>query len=391
MTCMPRFARSLLFTLLLAASGLAGGAGTVASLDDHRCETPPAGQRPAAVAEPGEAVRIAFVGDTLLADAAQPSLDRFGYSWPLARVFTLLDADEVVANLEGPLTERTEAYARRGPWSYNARPASAEALASVGITVAGLANNHAMDRGPEGLDDTIEALAATGVASVGAGSDAEAAIAPVILDTRQGQIAIVALGDHYGSRRIATGTRAGGATYAPCQIVRAADAARASGAHLLVGFVHWGANYSEVQPAQRALARLFVDAGYDLVVGHGPHVVQPVEVIDGVPVIYSLGNFVFGTPGRFSGRFPGYGLIATVEVSAGALRAVELRCIVTDNDRVAFQPHVCPADEELLVLDEALADTATLRRGQRLELPAPRSADGADHSGRTASSRIQGS
>lgn len=375
---MPRFVRRLSLTLLLAAAGVAGGAGTVASLDDHRCETPPAGLRSAAPAEPGEAVRIAFVGDTLLADAAQPSLDRFGYAWPFGRVFSLLDADEVVANLEGPLTERTEAYARRGPWSYNARPASAEALARVGVTVAGLANNHAMDRGPEGLDDTVEVLAAAGIASTGAGVDVEVAIAPVMLDTRQGRVAIVALGDHYGSRRTATDAQAGGATYTPCQIVRAADEARAAGAHLVVGFVHWGSNYSEVQPSQRALARLFVDAGYDLVVGHGPHVAQPVEVIDGVPVLYSLGNFVFGTPGRFSGRFPGYGLIATAEVSAGALQAIDLRCIVTDNDRVAFQPHVCPADEATRVLDEVLAEVATLRRGQRIELTSQGTDDGAD-------------
>ncbi len=67
-------------------------------------------------------------------------------------------------------------------------------------------------------------------------------------------------------------------------------------------------------------------------------------------MLYSLGNFVFGTPGRFTDHFPGYGLIATTHLDGGGVDSIELRCILTDNDRVAFQPRVCPAAEAAAVL-----------------------------------------
>ena len=76
-------------------------------------------------------------------------------------------------------------------------------------------------------------------------------------------------------------------------------------------------------------------------IGHGAHVQQEIEILDGVPVLYSLGNFVFGTPGRFSAAFPGYGLIATSHLGAGGFSALTLRCILTDNDAVRFQPRPC--------------------------------------------------
>lgn len=364
---MRTFARRSLLLVALAVAGVAGGAGAVASIEDHRCAIEPSARRPARDLD-NQPVRITFLGDTLLGDAAQPLLDANGYGWPFDELASLLDAEHVVANLEGPITERTEAYARRSRWSYNAQPAAAEAIANAGVTVAGLANNHAMDRGPDGLADTVEALSDAGIASVGAGETASSAELPLLLRTSAGAIAIVAFGDHYGGQRIAANDQAGGANYHPCAIVRAANEARRDGADLVVAFVYWGSNYSEVQPSQRALAWLFVDAGYDLVVGHGPHVVQPVEVLRGVPVLYSLGNFVFGTPGRFRDRFPGYGLIATVEVSSQQLSAIELRCILTDNDRVQFQPRPCPEAEAASVFDAALADVEGLRQGARLEL-----------------------
>jgi poly-gamma-glutamate synthesis protein (capsule biosynthesis protein) len=62
----------------------------------------------------------------------------------------------------------------------------------------------------------------------------------------------------------------------------------------LIVQLHWGMEMSQLpSPQQRELARKFVDAGADLILGHHPHVLQPFEVIDGVPVAYSLGNFLF--------------------------------------------------------------------------------------------------
>ncbi len=95
---------------------------------------------------------------------------------------------------------------------------------------------------------------------------------------------------------------------------------------------------------QRSAARLFADAGFDLVIGHHPHVPQEVEIVDGMPVVYSLGNFVFGTPGRFEPG-EGYGLIARTSLSDDDAIDLRLVCIVTDNDQVGFQPEPCTAAE----------------------------------------------
>ena len=97
-----------------------------------------------------------------------------------------------------------------------------------------------------------------------------------------------------------------------------------------MAYVQWGENYSPVDERQHAFAHALATAGYDLVIGLHPHVVQPVEIVSGVPVIYSLGNYVFTTAGRFNDAVPGFGLTVTTEFRPGRL-TLTMRCIQTDN------------------------------------------------------------
>src|SRR5690606_14157316 len=122
------------------------------------------------------------------------------------------------------------------------------------------------------------------------------------------------------------------------EIDRARRAARRVGADHTVAYVHWGPNYGHVSGSQRVFARQLAEAGFDLVVGHGAHVVQPAERICGTTVFYSLGNFVFGTPGRFSREFPGHGLVLVSHLGPDGFGAFELRCIRTDNRDVGYRP-----------------------------------------------------
>ena len=336
----------------LFALGAALLASACASAAEHAgCDEPAEG---APAVEPASSdapeFRIQWLGDTLLADAAEPRLRANGYRWPFARLLSLLDGDYVVANAEGPITTATEQYDRSQRWAYNAAPAAAEAIAAAGVDAAGLANNHAMDRGPAGLADTIAHLDGAGVASFGGGSDRAAALRPLLIETPHGRVGVVALGQGYGARKNASEGSAGTVPATRCAIEEGATAARAAGARWLVGYVHWGSNYSQVQSSQRRQARLFAEAGYDLVVGHGSHMQQQIEIVDGVPVLYSLGNFVFGTPGRFDAAFPGYGLVATSQLGPEGFTALTLRCILTDNDKVRFQPRPCGEAESARVL-----------------------------------------
>lgn len=327
---------------LAAALGLAFAAAGCAGAPDDAC----GGSLEAAVASPAPrsnapAFRVLWLGDTLLADAAEPRLVTNGYAWAFDGLRPLPEADYVVANAEGPITTETDVYDPSQPWSYQARPEAARALAAEGVSAAGLANNHALDRGPAGLADTLAHLGAAGVATFGAGSDLDGALRPLLVETPHGRVGVVAFGQGGGVRKNAGEDRPGIAVLTRCNAAEGARRAREAGARWVVAFVHWGLNYADVVHAQRRQVALLAEAGFDLAVGHGPHVAQPVEVVGGMPVVYSLGNFVFGTPGRFTADAPGVGLMATTTFGPGGIEELRLHCIRTDNAEVGFQPRPC--------------------------------------------------
>lgn len=288
---------------------------------------------------------VVWTGDVLLGDAAEPLLAEHGPDWPLANVASLLDADVVVVNHEAPITTLTEPFVPSNPYSYAADPATASALASAGVDVLSLANNHVMDMGPKGFADTTAAAEGAGMLVIGAGTRERQAERPLIITGDGVTVGVVSLGKGYGYSVTASRKREGTLPYSSASIKRGYALAKRAGADYVVGFVHWGKNY---QPAvldeQRRVARLFAEAGYDLVIGHGPHVVQRAEVVDGTPVFYSLGNFVFGTTGRWKADARGYGFVLQTDFTADGVKDLRVTCIETDNEQVHFQPRPCDAE-----------------------------------------------
>ena len=179
-----------------------------------------------------------------------------------------------------------------------------------------------------------------GIASVGAGPDLARAEQPLLLRTGVGTVGIVAIGESFGHR---AADNAGGTLVMDLATVpRGAAAARAAGADWVIAFAHWGDNYTPINPAQRRFAQEFAAAGYDMVVASGPHSTQPIEFVGAMPVVYSVGNFVFGTPGRWA-QFgaQGLGLVTELKLSRDRAPQVAVRCLVTDHGVVAFQPRFC--------------------------------------------------
>ena len=329
----------------------------------------PCGVRAIDITSESDSFAATFVGDTMLGDAAQPSLDAHGYDWVFARLAGLVDTEFLMANAEGPITTRTDPYDAGQGWNYNALPAAATALRTFGVDAISLANNHAMDRGPEGLVDTIAAASAAGIATVGADQVLCGAELPLLVRTPAGTLGIVALGMPYGRDRIASVTRPGSVAMSQATINRGAVLARAAGADWVVAFVHWGQNYKGVTDDQRASAAQYAAAGYDLVIGAHPHITQPLEIVDGMPVAYSLGNFVFGAAGRFPAD-AGFGLtVRTTFDAAAGLRRIDLRCIATDNDLVAFQPRPCTVEEARQVFLRVNPDMVVTGDRATIELP----------------------
>jgi poly-gamma-glutamate capsule biosynthesis protein CapA/YwtB (metallophosphatase superfamily) len=295
-----------------------------------------------------ESLSIVWAGDTMLGHAAEPYVARHGRRWLLKGVAPLLDGDAAVVNAEGPITARAEPF-RPAQISYAVQRRAVGSLRRVGVTALGLANNHAMDQGPSGLSDTLLYARKGGLATFGAGMNDTQAERPLIIRGRDVTVGVVALAKGYGARATAGADRAGTIPLFTGSIRRGYELARQAGADWVVGYVHWGENYFPVLEQERRDAAKFAAAGYDLVVGHGPHVIQGVDKIGSTPVLYSLGNFVFGTLGEFSDR-NGQGLVLRTDFGPNGLEALKLTCIVVDNDRVEYQPQRCHAREADRVL-----------------------------------------
>jgi hypothetical protein len=322
---------------------------------------------------------ILWLGDTMLGDASLDSLAKYGYAWPFEHVAEKIGGDFVVVNAEAPLTTLTEPWDPSQHWHYNVDPEAARVMADIGIDALGLANNHAMDRGPEGLQQTRMYADQASMVTFGAGATEAEAERPLFIESPLGTVAVVALGKYYGRTKMARRDHAGTIALSRASIRRGHRLARMGGADWVVGFVHWGAAYADVNEDQRRYARMFAEEGYDLLVGHHPHVTQPVEIIGSMPVAYSLGNFVFGAPGRF-GAFghPGIGLMLASHFTDQGIERITLRCIVTDNRIVGFQPRPCSPEETRSLLPPLhpnlviQGDSALLSiRDLPLDLPSP--------------------
>ena len=338
------------------------GSGTALAAHLTRAEAPPvqAVERTVPMGE-DDRLSIQFVGDTMLGDDAQALLDRFGYDWPLAAMAPQLDGDHVIANAEGPFTLVRQPYNRAKSSFYPASPAAAGALARAGVDTIALGNNHTMDAGPQGLADTFTNAEAAGLSAFGAGHDLAGAQRPLILHSAFGDVGVVALGENFGRTSRAADAAPGTVVLSPETVQRGIDLARAAGADWVIAYVHWGDNYVQITDQQRYWAQMLVKAGYDMVIGTGPHVTQPIEVIDSVPVAYSIGNFAFGAAGGFSSHgVPGYGLMISAVFTRHAQVTVSVRCLLTDDAVVNFQPIPCTPEQAAVLLPAYNPDMAVL-------------------------------
>ena len=200
-------------------------------------------------------------------------------------------ADLAIANFENPAPDRFRWHTKGTVFS--ADPTLIAGIADAGIDYVSLANNHIRDAGGQGLLQTIANIRKEGIAVSGAGRNLAAARRPAMLEAGGQTVAVLAY-DAIAGYYHATADKIGSAPLT-ASIVRAdVRAARAAGADLVIVFPHWGTEYrSKPFAAQQDLARMIIDAGADMVIGNHAHWAAAMEIYEGKPIWYALGNFVF--------------------------------------------------------------------------------------------------
>ena len=271
-------------TAVPEATGLPVETATAAPAVSSACKR--SGRTP----EPG-VITLNAVGDLMLARDIVTLMNRYGSLYPFEAICSqLAEADITIANLEGTLTER--GLAAEKFYTFRTPPRHAIGLAEAGIDVVSLGNNHTMDFGPEGLEDTLAALDAVGIARSGAGLDDDEAREPAILELNGLQIAFLS----YNAVLEATFADASnpGVAAASTDGISQGVSDALSRADIVVVSVHAGIEYTDTPTEeQRALAHAAIDAGALLVLGTHPHVLQGWERYNGGLIVFSLGNFVF--------------------------------------------------------------------------------------------------
>jgi poly-gamma-glutamate synthesis protein (capsule biosynthesis protein) len=292
----------------------------------------------------------------MLAGAAEQQLKRFGYDYPFQWLTPLLKGgDLTMGNLEAPLSRRGKEFTDKR-FRFRVSPAAATSLKAAGFSLVTLANNHTMDFGAVALLDTLTALAQQDIGAVGAGPDLASARRPFNTTVKGTRLAFLAYSLTQPTEFFATPKGPGTAPAIPRFFDADIRAARTQADHVIVSF-HWGQEGSQLPTAiQRSYARRAIDAGAEVVIGHHPHVLQGMESYGSGVILYSLGNFVFGSRSRTADL----GAMARITLGEGK-PTVELVPLDLRHDRVQFQPR--PIRGEALTKAQARISRLTALAG----------------------------
>jgi poly-gamma-glutamate capsule biosynthesis protein CapA/YwtB (metallophosphatase superfamily) len=320
------FGRPILTATIVAAALVGAGLGGIALADRGADEATaaPAWKTPtsssaspaASSAASSSGVTLSATGDIVMADAPRklPLNDGEGFFDSVAEG---LKSDLVMGNLEQPLTEETGTSKCGSPpepncFAFRSPPSYARHLADAGFKLMNTANNHANDFGTKGHQNTIEALDGAGLQHTGA----EGQI--TVAEIKGIKVAVVGFSAYAGANDLNDLTAA-----------RAVIKKASGQADLVVVQVHMGAEGSgmgHVKPGSELFhgenrgdpikfSRTVIDAGADVVVGHGPHVLRGMQFYKGKLIAYSLGNFAGGGNTLSSGGVLKYGGILHVTLA----------------------------------------------------------------------------
>ena len=268
-------------------------------------------------------VVMVAVGDVMLSRQVGEIIRIKGHpKAPFLKTAEILEeADITFCNLESPFYDEEPPI--EGEMVFGADPETIEGLKYAGFDVVSLANNHFGDQGVAGMNFTLSHLNKNEIEFIGAGESEVKAREPKIIERNGVKFAFLGYNDTQSAIRkgyAATSEKPGVAVLTKENLTQDIKRAKKK-AHVVIVSIHWGVEY-EQSPTERQkmFAHLAVDSGASVVLGHHPHVVQPVEEYKDGYIFYSLGNFVFDQMWSEETR---NGLIARIFFEGGQIKKVE--------------------------------------------------------------------
>jgi poly-gamma-glutamate capsule biosynthesis protein CapA/YwtB (metallophosphatase superfamily) len=374
--CIRLLAPAAALIALVSSYGALRGASRVQPCADTEITASIGAQNAAPKEAAPDRLTIVLVGDTgfnptdaiVEAEGVRKDEKVMAFAETLSGAARDVDGDLAFANLETVITDRNdlapEAIKAKGAFHFRSHPLALKALMDAGFNLFSLANNHSMDYGAEGVEETLYHMAVANteraIAYAGIGSNFEEATRPGCLDLGGTRIAFAAIGIITGDvpEHRAGGNKAGQASYRHRpDFDYVVDRLAEMPADYRILSIHYGLE-GRVRPDARQIAEwrglAAQKKGIDLIVGHHPHVVQGVE-LNGKSLIFNgLGNFMH--PGtaemtRF-GLCQDYGLMAKVHLARAdkgwkveAIEAIPLTRTQTRPERF-----VSPQDSETRIL-----------------------------------------
>jgi poly-gamma-glutamate synthesis protein (capsule biosynthesis protein) len=306
---------------------------------------------------------LLFTGVIVPARCVQAALDEIGNpDYPYEEVRHIIEeADLAIGVFNATMSDKVEHTGCLKTWQLVGSPDNADALARAGFDVMSVATNHIKDCGlmkswcDYTFFDTLDNLERVDILPVGGGKGLDEALEPIVVTVNGIRFGFVSLGDSKLSPTVFAAEGHPGIAHLDEENMRVAIAAAREVSDVVIALPHWGSEDITVPNwNQLEQARYTVDAGADLVVGNHTHVVQAFHEIDGVPVFYGLGNFVFDQGLRdhrqgaillvmFQGtEYIGYELIFTHVDPDGRVHIADEEEIVEIMERLEYANYFLP-------------------------------------------------
>ncbi len=237
---------------------------------------------------------ILCMGDLLVVREAEELLEVNGKDYPFEKIEDEFKKYDIVfANFEMSITYRGSVHPTK-PYTFRLHPDNADYFKELKIDIVSLANNHILDYGKQGLTDTMRFLREWDVSYSGAGENLKMARKPAVLNKNGTDVLFLSYCERPPSDFYATERSSGTAPLNLKYIQEDVRKYKKENNIVLIS-LHWGIEHEDFpKKYQMAIAHSIIDAGADGIIGHHPHVPQGIEIYNGKPVIYSLGNAITG-------------------------------------------------------------------------------------------------